>query len=533
MDREHDASTGPQESGGGSARIGRRQLLGGAIAAGSVAVAYAALGDPLGIIARGRGSKDDASAIEQESVQISHLLRRAGFGVSREEHDRYQAMGLQATLDEVLNYQGIDDSVAEDLAATFTIDSTTRGLPQVWWLTRMANTKRPLQEKMTFFWHGLLTSQISEVRDPVAMVTQNEFLRANAMARFPDILKGIARDPAMMTYLDIDGSRRQAPNENYARELMELFALGVGNYTEADVREAARAFTGWNVPRQRTDGPAFLLQEPVFRPGAYDNGTKTFLGQTGAFEPDDIVDIIVKQPASARYIVGRLFSFFVWPDPTDADLQPFLDVYEASDMRIGAVVEAMLRSDVFYSPKAYRAIVKSPVEYAVGALKALGLEETITQLFPQGQRNQGGGQLTAMGQTLFEPPNVAGWPGGTAWLNSATIFARLNFINAVTGGTASAAPQGRPGQQPQGQNAAARRQQQQQQAQAANALPAELGTAGQALAHYLPMIADDNLPDDARQVLLDYAGGGATALDAARLRGLVYLVLASPQFHLS
>ncbi|MGE0688116.1 MAG: DUF1800 family protein, partial [Dehalococcoidia bacterium] len=329
-----------------SRRIGRRELLGGALAAGSVAVAYAALGDRLSIF----GSSDDetvaaeAEAISQESVQINHLLRRTGFGTTREEYDRYQAMGLSATLDAVLNYGGVDDSIAEGMAAQFTFDATTRGLPAVWWLVRMANTRRPLQEKMTLFWHSLLTSQISEVRDPEAMVAQNEFFRAHAMDRFPDILKGISKDPAMMTYLDIDGSNRRAPNENYARELMELFALGVGNYTETDVREAARAFTGWNVPRERINPGAFTLKEPVFRQQAYDSGTKTFLGQTGNFGPDEIVDIITKQPASAEYIVRRLFGFFVFPDPTADDLKPFVEVYQRNDMRIGPVVEAMLRS---------------------------------------------------------------------------------------------------------------------------------------------------------------------------------------------
>jgi uncharacterized protein (DUF1800 family) len=379
---------------------------------------------------------------------------------------------------------------------------------------------------MTLFWHGLLTSQISEVKDPQAMVAQNEFFRSHAMDRFPDILKGITKDAAMMTYLDIAGSNRRAPNENYARELMELFSLGVGNYTETDVREAARAFTGWNVPRERADPGAFTLKEPVYRPQAFDNGSKTFLGQTGNFGPDDIVDIITKQPASAQYIVRRLFRFFVYPDPSDDDLKPFVDVYQQNDMRIGPVVEAMLRSEVFTSPKAYRAIVKSPTEYAISAIKALELQGSLTQLLSQqGQRGRDGGALAAMGQVLFEPPNVAGWPGGTSWLNSATIFAHLNFLNTVTGGAAIAA---RPGQQ-QRPNAAARRQP----TPTPSAAQAELGTADDALSHYLPFVVDDGLPDDARRVLVDYAGGAQAALSPERLRGLVYLVLGSPQFHLS
>lgn len=516
---------GPVEPGGkpaGRARIGRRELLGGALAAGSVAVAYAALGHPFGVL---ESSNDGVStapgedAISSENVQISHLLRRAGFGMTRAEYDRYQSMGLSATLDEVLDFAAVDDSAAEELSAQIKIDATTRALPTVWWLVRMANTKRPLQEKMTLFWHGLLTSQISEVKDPQAMVVQNEFFRSHAMDRFPDILKGISKDPAMMTYLDIAGSNQRAPNENYARELMELFSLGVGNYTETDVREAARAFTGWAVPRERVNAGTFTLKEPVFRPQAHDNGRKTFLGETGNFGPDEIIDIITKQPASAAYIVRRLFSFFVYPDPTDAELAPFIEVYKTQDMRIGAVVEAMLRSEVFKSAKAYRGIVKSPVEYAIGAMKALDLQQNLGQVLgQQGQRGPNGGALASMGQVLFEPPNVAGWPGGASWLNSATIFARLNFLNSITSGSNAT----------QRNNAGARRQ-----AAATPTAPAGLGTAEDALAHFLPLTVDGVLPDDARQVLIDYAGGEETPLSAEKLRGLVYLVLGTPQFHLS
>jgi uncharacterized protein (DUF1800 family) len=344
------------------------------------------------------------------------------------------------------------------------------------------------------------------------------------MDRFPDILKGISHDPAMMTYLDIDGSSRRAPNENYARELMELFSLGVGNYTETDVREAARAFTGWNVPRERLNPGAFTLKEPVFRPNAFDNGTKTFLGETGNFKPEDIVDIITKQPASAQYIVRRLFSFFVFPDPGDDDIKPFVEVYNANDMRIGPVVEAMLRSEAFYSPRAYRAIVKSPTEYAISAVKALGLQKTVSRILATGGRNAGGGQLGSMGQILFEPPNVAGWPGGASWLNSATIFARLNFLNMLTSGAEVSQ------QQPQRPNANVRRP---QPTPTPIPMQSSLGTAASALDHYLPFTVDGVLPDDARQVLLDYAGGADTTLAPEQLRGLVYLALGSPQFHLS
>jgi uncharacterized protein (DUF1800 family) len=387
----------------------------------------------------------------------------------------------------------------------------------------MLNTKRPLQEKMTFFWHGLLTSQISVVRDPVAMVDQNKLYRENAFGVFPDILKAVTANPAMMVYLDIDGSDTTAPNENYARELMELFSLGEGNYTEEDVRQGARAFTGWRVPKTRGDNNRPVLGTPVFVPRRFDSGTKTFLGQSGNFKASDVVDIITSQSASASYITKRLFSFFVYENPDEQTLQPFVDVYNQSGRSIGATLEAMLRSDVFYSPQAYRALVKSPLEYIVGAVKALGLQSSAGRVINAGNP-KGGGVFSDMGQVPLDPPNVAGWPGGGAWLNSATMFARLNFINQISGGQAATTTGGSvPGRGP-----AQTRRQQPQPSGAAN-----LGTATQALDYYLPFLLDGNVPDAARQVLVDYAGGADAPVTPDKLRGLAYILLASPQFHLA
>jgi uncharacterized protein (DUF1800 family) len=347
------------------------------------------------------------------------------------------------------------------------------------------------------------------------MVAQNEFFRAHALDSFPSILRGISMDRAMMVYLNVDGSVRRAPNENYARELMELFSLGEGNYSEGDVREAARAFTGWQVPRNRNDAGVVSFGEPNFRREQFDDGEKTFLGVTGNFRPDDIVDIIARQPAAAAYITKRLFSFFVYPNPTEKDIEPFIRVYDESGGSIGAIVEAMLRSEVFYSPRAYRSLVKSPVEYVISAAKAVGLETGLGQMAILGPRGNGG-FLGDMGQIPFEPPNVAGWPGGAQWLNSATFFARLNFINQLIGD----APQPRGEQAPQP-------------LPAHFALAGRLGTSSQALDYYLPLTVDGNLPRKGYEVLTKYAGGSDATLSPESLRGLVYLVLGSPQFHLS
>ena len=485
----------------------RRAVIATAVAAGSVAAAYAALGDPLSLFGGEGGSSpsgvlSDTNAIKRESVRISHLLRRAGFGVSPDEFERYQSLGLSKTIDELVGYAAVDDAAAEALASQVPTDGANRNNLPLWWLVRMANTKRPLQEKMTLFWHGLLTSQLSVVQDGEAMLAQNEFFRTHALDDYHAILSGITMDRAMMVYLDMAGSIKRAPNENYARELMELFSMGVGNYTEQDIREAARAFTGWVVARTNLGQNLFRLEAPVFRSDRFDDGSKTFLGRSGSFQAEDVVSIIVEQPATTSFITRRLFSYFIYPSPDDKALAPFISVYEKTGRDIGAVVEAMLRSDVFYSPRAYRAIVKSPVEYVVSAVKALGAQESMLQVLTRARA-----LLTTMGQIPFEPPNVAGWPGGPTWLNSATIFARLNFINQLAATTAGG---GGGGVGP----------------------PPNLGTAAQALDYYLPLALDDNLPDAARQVLLDYASAGGQ-LTPELLRGVAYLVLASPQFQLS
>ncbi|HLF79561.1 MAG TPA: DUF1800 domain-containing protein, partial [Dehalococcoidia bacterium] len=412
-------------------RVSRRGVIGGSLAAASLAVTYAALTDPWDLLG-GESVRGDADAIKRESVKVSHLLRRSGFGVTREEHDYYQSLGLEGTLDVLLNPSRVDDSETEWLISQIPPGPGGRANATLIWLTRMANTKRPLPEKMTLFWHGLLTSQLSVVRDPDAMLVQNQFFREHAFDAFPAILRGISTDPAMMVYLNVDGSNRTSPNENYARELMELFALGEGNYSEQDVREAARAFTGWQVPQQPMAGGTRKAGEPVFRPQRFDGGTKTFLGRTGNFRPEDIVNIIAEQPAAAAHVTRRLFSFFVYPEPAERALKPFVAEYEKSGGNIGTVVEAILRSDVFYSPKAYRSIVKSPLEYSIGALKALGMP-AIAPLLVAGAGPRGG-VLANMGQIPFEPPNVAGWPGNATWLNSATMFARLNLLNLATSG---------------------------------------------------------------------------------------------------
>ncbi len=358
-------------------------------------------------------AEDAPNLLTQPRVRMAHLLRRAGFGATPAQLDQFVAMGYEATVDWLLNFQDRPDAADARLEG-MQFDFAKREELKRWWVVRMLATDRPLQEKMTLFWHGLLTSGFSKVNKPELMQQQNELLRAHALGNVRTLLKAVSKDPAMLVWLDGNNSRKKAANENYARELMELFTMGIGNYTEADVKESARAFTGWTVNRDTF--------QAEFRWAQHDGGVKTFLGQTGRWGGDDIVDIILRQRVTAEYLSRRLFSFFGYRNPSRDTVGLLADVFTGSNWDIKAVMGALLLSDEFSSAPAYRALVKSPAEYLVGLLRTLNVE------------TDGAGmpfQLREMGQDLLDPPNVAGWPGGGAWINSATWLQRVNFANGL------------------------------------------------------------------------------------------------------
>ena len=481
---------------------GRRNVL--------VTAAVAGLGAL--IASQVASSARTATAPLSDDAKLQHLLRRAGFGAGASELDQYRKLGLNGTVEHLLNYETVDNSALDARLNQSNLD-LSKPLPlEMWWLLRMAYTARPFEEKMTLFWHGLLTSAISKVGRAELMLQQNQFFRQNALGRFPDILKGVSRDPAMMIWLDLNSNRKGHPNENYARELMELFSLGVGNYSEQDVRESARAFTGWTLRAQR------FSYDKRF----HDDGQKTFLAHTGNFDGNDIIDIIVQQPASAKFITNKLFTFFVYPNPTDQILQPFVQTYVASNYSIRALVQKLLTSNEFYSPRAYRALIKSPTEYLIGIIRGLGLKANGVGL-PQA--------MNLMGQLLFNPPNVAGWPGGPAWLSTGTWLARLNTANRVTTALTAAAPNAVLKSNPKAP------------IQPFNVLAFFKGvtTPAQGVDRVLGLLVDGNVDPVQRQVLIDYVtppnGASFATADhvwlAERVRGLFYLTLALPEFHLS
>jgi uncharacterized protein (DUF1800 family) len=348
-----------------------------------------------------------------ESSTIPHLLRRAGFGADPNELEMYQRMGFDTAVNHLVNYQTLDNSMvpSRPYIVLSYANSQYDDLPTIqwWWLNRMVNTSRPLEEKMTLFWHNHFATAISKVENPYLMYVQNKFLRANALGNFKDLLLGITSDPAMLIWLDGNNNSKGNPNENYAREVMEVFSTGRGPYTEEDVKAGARAFTGYRVNDDGTS--SFVLSD-------HDASSKTFLGQTGYFGPEDIVNILVPHPATASTLATELFSFLAYPYPSEETVSKFAQVYLDSKYSIKSVVEAILKSDEFRSTDAYLAQVKSPVEFVATALRST-----------RATAEQGStlDSLSYMGQTLLDPPTVFGWPSGMGWIDSASIFERYNF----------------------------------------------------------------------------------------------------------
>ncbi len=359
----------------------------------------------------------------------AHLFRRAAFGASRADLREAERLGLEGTLDLLLNGRPDADDVQETLTDVGRIAAGEGEEPlRAWWLYAMLHSAHPLREKLTLFWHNHFATSNVKVQSAPLVFRQNGLLRAHALGKFGPFLRAVGKDPAMLTWLDSNRNVKGKPNENYARELMELFSLGVGHYTERDVREAARAFTGW-----QTDGDGFH-----FNARAHDDGTKTVLGQTGTWNGDDVVRIILEQPAAARFLVRKLYHFLVseTAEPPAALLEPLCESFRKSAYDIRALVRTMLASRLFFSAHAFRQRVKSPVEYVVGAVHAVYLRarEGEADYRPLPTKVLVG-RLRAMGQQLFAPPNVKGWPGGRSWLNTSTVLERANFAEALALGT--------------------------------------------------------------------------------------------------
>lgn len=371
------------------------------------------------------GDLESGSALERYTGhfgprQAGQLLRRAGFGGTPQEIDTAVNAGMDRAVDALLHPSASDDFPAYPDPELLYDDKRRYYASVMWWLDRMLRTKQPLVEKMTLFWHGHFATSIRKV-PPIMMVQQINLFRSQALGNFRSLLLAVAQDPAMLIWLDNRQNFKAHPNENFAREVMELFALGLGNYTEDDVKNAARAFTGWTLDKN---------QNFIVRRNLHDDGVKTFLGQTGPFDGHDIINIILAQPVHSRYLCRKLLEYFVYSDPEPELIEGLARVYVLSGYDIAHVVGTILRSNVFHSTRAYRALPKSPVEFTIGLYRYLGIA-TVPPDTP--------GWLARMGQEPLAPPSVKGWDGGPAWISTATLLARFNLVNKLV---RSAPPKG-------------------------------------------------------------------------------------------
>lgn len=425
------------------------------------------------IAAQTRGAGPESWANDLSPISVSdwnydraaHLLERAGFGATPEEVARLAAMTPAQAVDALVEYEAIDDrdqapfeesgiwdpgmdpfppsraeavrlarERGEGLGEKVLPEGTQRRLQPVvdkffyslaannietqrlglWWANRMLTTKRPLEEKLTFFWHGHFATGQNKVRDYRMMLRQNQMFRRHASGNFRDLLVGVLKDPGMLVYLDNGENVKEHPNENFARELLELFTMGVGNYAERDIREGARAFTGWtnNVLEFRFDA------------AQHDFGPKTFLGRTGTFNGEEIIDIILEQPATGRFVAAKVYRSFVREEMADAVRVELGRTFRESGYRMKPLLTRIFLSKDFYSAPSVATQIKSPVHLLVSTYRKLGLREVPT--IPDFGRSTGG-----LGQVLFEPPNVAGWAGGRTWITPSTLLQRGNLFRDV------------------------------------------------------------------------------------------------------
>jgi uncharacterized protein (DUF1800 family) len=455
----------------------------------------------------------------------AHLLRRAGFGGTPDEIARFSSMPVTAAVEQLVKYPQTNAAPPTDLySAASTLDQYgPRGLRQlqgmqrrdlnkdivrqergsllslqVWWLNRMLTSQAPLQEKMALYFHGhYTTAAVRKNVSPAMAYNQNQLFRQYALGNLRELTRNVAKDPAMLRYLDNDRNVASQPNENFARELMELFTLGVDHYSEDDVRNSARAWTGWRFDR--------FTEQGTYEPQLHDNGSKTFLGQTGNFTGDDIVNIIFQQPQCAKFFAASLLNQFVYNDPEPELIESFANVIRKNDYNLAPVMSTLLQSRVFYSDRAYRALVKSPVEFVVGVYKTLGVPQLDGTVLPV---------LKQSGQILFDPPNVAGWPGGENWITSDTMIARQNFLKRIANSQTL------------------------EQSSWLKSIPMHPTTVAQTLSSGI--LQGDVAPASMHQINTLLSGAGTSALAALtienydeRVSGAAYLAMATPAYQLN
>jgi uncharacterized protein (DUF1800 family) len=480
----------------------------------------------------------------------AHLLNRAGFGGTPDEIERTRQKGLAGAVRDLVEVKSdaanipaptwahprnIQAQRMEIKAAKDSGENFQEKVRQVrmmegdeivdlrrWWLDRMLNGPAPLLEKMTLFWHGHFATSIQKVRDAYWMWLQNDTLRHNALGNFGALVKKISRDPAMMIYLDLQQSRQEHPNENWARELMELFTVGIGNYTEQDIRESARAFTGYRVD--------MTTQQFRFAPFQQDHRPKTFMGRTGNLNGDNIIDVLVAKPVCAQFIGRKLWRFFAEDDPSSAMVDSVAATIRNHNFEMRPVLREIFMSGEFYSERVMGNQIKSPVQYIVQTSKLLSAPAPA----PIAAQNA----MRQMGQILFAPPNVKGWDGGKEWISTSTLLFRYNFANYLINGDAILPPNLQ--QRRQGADVGFGRAA--QLAQQIKRDPIDIGKLVPADVRNKPRAVVDVLAkrffqarpgDKEMDTFVKFLETRGSDLTDANLRELIHLMMSTPQFQLA
>jgi uncharacterized protein (DUF1800 family) len=421
-------------------RLSRRQAIGAAAGSvvGAAALAYGfneINSAPVATVSAGGWP----SPLGGQRAMAAHLLRRAGFGYTEAQLEAAASMSYDDLVDQVVHQQPAALPVPTDVTNHTMLTSA--------WYSHMATTTAQFPERVALFWHGVLTSDFRNSNRLPLVYQQNLLYREAGLSDLRSLLSRVTRDPLMMRYLNLDASTAASPNENYARELMELFTLGPGNYTETDVREAARALSGLRImlfdssgariaapkydkanAQSFTDQVNALVQSGAsFRgtlvPRVHDSGSKKFLGHTGNLGADDVIDIVLAQPSCAPFVTRRAMTFFATPSPSDADVNAVATQFRDSKYDLRTLMRAIFRSTAFTSPTNYRSLLRSPTDFMVATMRALNRP----QLSTIAVRTAAG-----MDQVLYDPPNVAGWPSNSGWVSSSTLLARINFATAAT-----------------------------------------------------------------------------------------------------
>jgi uncharacterized protein (DUF1800 family) len=377
------------------------------------------------------------SASKWDFTTAAHLLNRAGFGGTPGEIQKLVALGHEGAVSYLVDFERIPDHTADpdwahpDPGKAERRRAARNASPEQrqqlqrqerqlenarilelrgWWLERMARGPRPFQEKMTLFWHGHFATSFEKVRDSYYMWRQNELFRRLATGNWLELLTETGKDPAMLVWLDQAQSRKDHPNENFAREVMELFSLGEGHYTEKDITEAARALTGWSLDPDS--------QKFIERPFIHDNGDKTILGKTGNMDGDDFIEQIVAQPQSATFITGKIWNYFAGEMPSPELNAELADLFRQGGNNFKPLMRVIFSTGDFYSPSVVRNEIKSPVQWLIGSVRMLECELPPPLISTN--------LLRSLGQDIFAPPNVKGWDGGLAWITTNNLLARYN-----------------------------------------------------------------------------------------------------------